>query len=391
MIGWQPDGELALDPAVAIEQAAKQLPARWAVYLMSDADDRPVQLLCVKNLRASVKRRLSESAEGLASKRVDYRVLVRTIRWRRVGSTLESDLAFLDIARQVFPDSYRKIVTIRPAWWLHVNPTVPFPRWTRTDDPTTEGGVLLGPLAEKQQAQRLIELIEDTFDLCRYHNILVQSPCGSPCAYKDMGKCPAPCDGSVSMQQYRALIDWSLRTLIDPSEEIEDQTQRMRDAAGELRFELAGKIKQFVEAMQALRRGDYRFVRPIEQFRYLAIQPGPMKGRTRLVDCTPAGTTEMLGLIAEPTHELAYDVETRLASNVASPIDPERLAILTHHVMGSRSAGDGIYLPIDQITTAALTKAYRQVSKQVTEAAADGEGGDDEGDDEGIVREAINV
>lgn len=381
MSAWQPDGALLLDPALPIEQAVRSLPARWAVYLMCDAEDRPVQLLCVKNLRASVKRRLSENPDSQPSKRIDYRAVVRSIKWRRVDSTLESDLAYLEIARQVFPDTYRKIVTLRPTWWLHVDPAAPFPRWTRTDDPTVRGGYLLGPLAEKQQAQRLIELIEDTFDLCRYYSILTQSPCGSPCAYKDMGKCPAPCDGSVSMQQYRALITWSLQTLIDPSDEIDEQTQRMRDAASELRFELAGKIKQFIEALQSLRSGDYRFVRPIEEFDYATLQPGPTKGTTRLLRCTPAGTEECLGLIAEPTRQ-AIDVWRAASPAREAAIDPERLSVIAHHLMGSRTGGNGVFLAPHELTVPSLTKAHRLVSKQATDATDD---------DEGIVRETIAV
>src|SRR5205823_6459030 len=46
------------DPARPLEELLKAVPAKWVVYLFTDADDQPVQLLCVKNLRASLKRRL---------------------------------------------------------------------------------------------------------------------------------------------------------------------------------------------------------------------------------------------------------------------------------------------------------------------------------------------
>ena len=50
--------QLDFDPAGDFEAFLRLAPAKWAVYLLSDADDRPVQLLCVKNLRYSLKRRL---------------------------------------------------------------------------------------------------------------------------------------------------------------------------------------------------------------------------------------------------------------------------------------------------------------------------------------------
>src|SRR5687768_5396005 len=132
MEGWF-EKSLDLNPNVPLETAVRGLPARWAVYLMCDADGRPVQLLSVKNLRASVKRRLSEWVEG-PTKRVDYRALVRQIRWRRVDSALESDLTYLQVAREVFPESFAKIIPPRPAYFIHVDADDPFPRWVRTED-----------------------------------------------------------------------------------------------------------------------------------------------------------------------------------------------------------------------------------------------------------------
>src|SRR4051794_24325025 len=94
MTPWH-DGELTLDPCRPLDVSLKAAPAKWAVYLMSDADDRPVQLLCVRNLRASLKRRLGEGESDGPTKRVDYRQLVRRVRWKRVDNALESDLTYL--------------------------------------------------------------------------------------------------------------------------------------------------------------------------------------------------------------------------------------------------------------------------------------------------------
>ena len=80
------DGRAAFDPAADFDAFLRQVPARWAVYLLADADDRPVQLLCVKNLRYSLKRRLGTDEDLGPSKRVNYRDLVRRIHWRRVDS-----------------------------------------------------------------------------------------------------------------------------------------------------------------------------------------------------------------------------------------------------------------------------------------------------------------
>src|SRR5688572_20951170 len=96
------DRHAEFDPAGDFESFLKLTPAKWAVYLMADAEHRPVQLLSVKNLRASLKRRLGAGANdgdepsAPLSKRVDYRELIRHVYWRRVDSAFEADVVYLE-------------------------------------------------------------------------------------------------------------------------------------------------------------------------------------------------------------------------------------------------------------------------------------------------------
>lgn len=197
------DGHVDFDPACDMEVFLKQVPARWVVYLMVDEADRPVQLLCVKNLRHSLKRRLGGElySEG-PSKRVDYRQVVRRVYFRRVDSRFEADLIYVAATRALFPDNHRELIGFRPAWFVHVDPTARLPRYVRTTELSAGSGVLLGPVEDKTAAGKLIEHVENVFDLCRYHNILAETPNGKACAYKEMKRCPAPCDGSVELGQY---------------------------------------------------------------------------------------------------------------------------------------------------------------------------------------------
>ncbi len=374
--------EFAIDPSLPLEDATAALPGRWAVYLMCDADRNPVQLLAVRNLRASVRRRLSPDAPETLTKRVDYRTLVRHIRYTRVDSPIESDLAYLQAAKQAFPSTYRQLFVQRQqSWWLHVDPEAAFPRWSRIEEPLAPTGRVFGPVQDKSQAQKLIDTIIDAFDLCRYHTILSQAPVGTACAYKEMGKCPAPCDGSVSMQQYRSLVRWSADTLADPHTEIAQQTERMRQAAGDLRFELAGKIKQFVDQLSSLRKAEWRFVRPIEDFRYLSIQPGPRKGHAKLFSITPERIEPAACVIREPEALLHCDAIRQLTQPTGvSMLDSsaiERLGIAVRHLFWAKSGG--VYLHGDDINERSLSQAYRQIARRevVTE----------ETEDEGVITE----
>src|SRR5437868_8323087 len=94
------DREIAFDPAASdFDAFLKEVPAKWVVYLMADEIGRPVQLLCVKNLRYSLKRRLGGEDEAVGlSRRVNYREIVRRVSWKRVDSSFEADFVYLEAA-----------------------------------------------------------------------------------------------------------------------------------------------------------------------------------------------------------------------------------------------------------------------------------------------------
>ena len=126
------NASIAFDPTIAFEAFLKQAPAKWAVYLLADENDQPVQLLSVKNLRASLKRRLGGNETIGLSKRVNYREIVRQVHWRRVDSNFESDFVYLEAARVLFPKTYAGMVGFRAAWFVRVNASEGFPRYVKT-------------------------------------------------------------------------------------------------------------------------------------------------------------------------------------------------------------------------------------------------------------------
>lgn len=385
------------DPGGDFEAFLKAVPGRWAVYLFADQEERPIQLLCVKNLRASLKRRLSGEEMMGVSKRVDYRQVVRKIYWRRVDSRFEADWIYYEAARAIFPQTYRGLVGFREAWFVQVDPGARFPRYTRTSEIEGSGargqgseergqgsGVYLGPIATKEAAGKLIEMVEDAFDLCRYYNILVQSPQGKACAYKQMHRCAAPCDGSVSMDAFRTLYDLSVRTLMDPREMIAEQKERMEEAGRELKFELAGKIKGFIDLLEKMHKGPYRQMRTMEEFHFLSLQPGPWKGTVKVFLISPGGIEELVGLIGEP-HDLALTPalsrSTGRGSNSMIPRSTggrdkegatELIGLVSHHLYQAKQSG--LFLPIREMSEKSILQAYRAVLRQKAPETSEDEG-----------------
>src|SRR5262245_57276152 len=154
MASFRFDHHLKLDPTGAIDEQTLAIPARWCVMMLTDADDQPVQLLCAKNVRALLRRRLSgaDETEG-PSRKIDYRSLVRGASWRRVDSTFEMDLIYLEAARTFFPDRWKKIIPQRTALFVAIDASATFPKFQIVTDPTKSHGAIFGPFTEKSRAE----------------------------------------------------------------------------------------------------------------------------------------------------------------------------------------------------------------------------------------------
>lgn len=373
------DQHATFDPAGDFEAFLRAVPARWVVYLLSDADDRPVQLLCVKNLRASLKRRLGGNEQVGPSRRVNYRDLVRHIHFHRVDSAFEADWLYFEAARELFPQSYQGMIGFRPAWFVHVNPESPFPRYIKATD-LSRPGLYIGPVEDKHVAARLIQLVEDLFDLCRYYNLLTESPNAKACAYKEMGKCPAPCDGSISMEQYRNVIDWSAKTLVDPADFVRMHTRRMQSAAAALQFETAARIKSYVDQLSQLAKGPYRFARLLKDFQFLSFQHGPRTGTVK-VFCVSRGRVGMAACMIDEPRWPAELLGTVLkaaergneAGDMVDPIAVERIGIVAHHLFSAKP-GHGVFVRFDELSEKAILRAYRELLKRPAEEDAEAEG-----------------
>ncbi len=375
------DYSVHFDPAADFEAFLKTVPAKWVVYLLADQQDQPIQLLCVKNLRYSLKRRLGGDESVGPTRRVNYREIVRRVRWTRVDSAFEADVCYHDAARRLFPQSYQGMVGFRPAWFVHVNPDAVFPRYIKTNDLLIPGGELLGPIEDKHSANRLIELVESCFDLCRYYNILVESPAGKPCAYKEMGKCPAPCDGSISIQQYRRLIQWSAAVLADPAECIREQKARMTSAAANLKFEIAARIKSYIDELSQLGKGPYRHLAKLAGFQFLSFQRGPREQTSKVFLITP-GQIEQVQCVIHENFKPSEILRLALAKAADQPsqLDPpgvERIGIVASHLFSVKNS-QGVFLPLAHVDEKSVFKAYRDLQKQAVP---------DETDSEGIMKE----
>jgi len=310
---------LPIDPQAPLN--LHPLPARPGVFALENDTGATITLAVTANLRRLVKTRLTPQTETRKQTRnIDYRSLTRSVRAVTVGSSFEADWAYLQLARQRLPHTYRSLLDRWRGWFIHCNPQTQFPRFTKTDNPAPAGDAApqdaryFGPFPDKHAAQRCIDTLHTAFDLCRHYHILVDAPNASACAYKEMGRCPAPCDGSIPMEQYRRMIAQAIDFLTHSSSARRHSLDaQMRQASAVTPSGQPKDMHRRLDAANTLASTPFRFVDRLDCFRFLAVLPSEHQGYARLVII-------LCGWI-EPVADLPLDASGRVLDDLLADLN----------------------------------------------------------------------
>jgi len=228
-----------------------------------------------------------------------------------------------------------------------------------------------------------IELLENVFDLCRYHHILIRSPHGQACAYKEMGRCPAPCDGSVSLVAYRDQVARSIAFTRQPIEMFRQAIEEaMRIASENLAFEEAMRLRKILDAIVPSKVRPFHWVRSLEALSLVSIQTSERAGWLRLFLIRGGWVAPVVDLAVEAPQEQIEAVIERLR-NSAQPRPEdfcesalENLGLVCWHLFQPKSARcRGEFLRTGELDASMLRLALRRVAK-TSEAEAEALGDD---------------
>ncbi len=292
------DGEVQGPPPLSDEMLAR-IPARRGVALLSTGEDRPIQLLPAADMRSRVRNRILRPDEQTRRNMPDLGRITGKVAWKLTDGHFETDLRFFELARRLWPDEYAEMLAWKPPWFVHVDPSADIPHFVRTRQAPTGFGRYLGPFPNARAAERFCDILRDGFYLCRDWQVLRDAPNGDPCAYGQMGRCLGACHGRVSMVEYRQAVAKAAEFATGGRREhLDELRRRMREASDKLRFERAAGYKARLDRLAELDGPDYRHVAPLEEFRFVLVQP--CTARKAKVFLADPGDVAYLGKLAYP-------------------------------------------------------------------------------------------
>ncbi len=301
----------------------------------------PIQVGACGDLRAFVAGRLRGDGP-----RADLSRVVTRVEACECGSGFEADLAFTAIARAIAPEIADRTAAQRAGVFVHLDPesTVPACR-VITEADRLEGlapGTLVGPFPARSHAEAWAGLLNTRFELCREPATLALHPTAQACAYKEMGLCPAPCDGSEAMDSYRVRCRAAL--IFDGialERERVSMEARIREAAASMDFETAARLKREAESLAGVRIPAVGAITTMDRFGVVGVAPAGRAGWAR-VFVHRGGRTAVAGDVRAKGGEAASVVSAMavacapVAPGTFGAVGADAVAIIAQHLRSSR-------------------------------------------------------
>ncbi|MBZ0172395.1 MAG: hypothetical protein K8E66_08455, partial [Phycisphaerales bacterium] len=227
-----------------------------------------------------------------------------------VGSGFEADWARAVLASRLMPCEAGQGAGVGVYLSLDPDSAVPVCRVLESDEARRlEPSTVIGPFGRRSAAEAFGRFLDDRFELCREPGLLAHRPGATACSYKDMGKCPAPCDGSEPMRVYTERVREALSFARRPiGEAIDAARAGIREATAALEYERAGRLRDELLWLESVHGPAFAWVTTMDRFGVLAVLPSGRAGWARLI-MHRGGVTRH-----------AFDIDARRAAGVLAEV-----------------------------------------------------------------------
>ena len=225
---------------------AEHLPNTPGVYIFQDDRQRALYIGKSRNLR---KRAMSYFTRSETRDRISRMIdLASSIAGITCYTELEASVRELRLIRETKPPFNQASKRTERTIWIRLT-REPYPRLSAVREVRPDLGVLhLGPVKSMEQASLVIDAITTALGLrtCT-PKLSIKKPTSS-CALADMGRCSAPCELRISVEDYGQLVSRLTDCTVGDSAIEDDLRQRIEALALDERYEEAAIMRDRLAA-----------------------------------------------------------------------------------------------------------------------------------------------
>lgn len=236
-----------------VEEKLGLLPDRPGVYLMRDSRGRVLYVGKAASLRNRVRtyfrsvRRQAPKVQALVQHVADLEYIV-------TDSPVEALILENNLIKEHRPKYNVNLKDDKTYPYLKIDLQHPFPRITVTRSAAKDGARYFGPYTRAGAVNETLKLLRRIFPLrtCSDH-VLEQ---GKLCLNAHISRCPAPCQGRIGRETYAGVVKEVLLFLEGKGDDLLARLyQRMQEAAENLRFEEAARLRDQIRAVEDVLAG----------------------------------------------------------------------------------------------------------------------------------------
>jgi excinuclease ABC subunit C len=232
-----------------LKEQLSSIPAKPGVYLMKDENGKVIYVGKAVNLRNRVRSYFHASANR--SPKTHYLMRdVADLDFIVTASELEALILECNLIKKYQPRYNVRLKDDKRYPYIKITWQEPYPRIYTVRQMQNDGARYYGPFTATWAVSQTLDLLRKIFPyLTCKREITGQDR--RACLYYHIGRCPGPCIGAVSQEEYRALVSQICRFLEGKSEEIIDDLRAQMMAASErLEFERAVALRDQIVALE---------------------------------------------------------------------------------------------------------------------------------------------
>jgi excinuclease ABC subunit C len=238
----------------SLDEKLEGLPTGPGVYQHKDADGKVLYVGKAKSLRGRVRqyfqksRRLDARMEAMLAKATDLEIIV-------TDSEVEALILEANLIKKLKP-RYNVNLKDDKSYPYIVITNEPFPRVFVTRQVRRDGARYFGPYTDVKNVRAALKSVRDIF-MIRSCNYLIDEESIrrrkiKVCLDYHIKKCEGPCEGLVSMDRYRSMINQVAQVLEGKTGKlIRDLERDMVALADQMRFEDAALLRDRMKGLKA--------------------------------------------------------------------------------------------------------------------------------------------
>jgi DNA polymerase-3 subunit epsilon len=216
---------------------ADALPHSPGVYLFKDDRARVLYIGTSRDVRTRVRSYFT--ASETRSRMGEMVGLAASVQAIECATPLEAEVRELRLIAEHKPSYNRRSRFPEKVTFVKLT-REPWPRLSLVKRVLDDDADYLGPFGSRKLAEKCLAALHDTFPVRQCSDRFGRHPSRSACVLAELGRCLSPCDGSVDIDTYAAVVRQLREALLRRPDDVVDLVnQRMAALAADERFEEA--------------------------------------------------------------------------------------------------------------------------------------------------------